>query len=114
MRYLNRSIHKKLLISTVFVTSLFAVDYTNMSLEEMSNLRGTVSAQEREAFREAFQEKMKYLTPEERVKYSRGKGNASMTQQQKKQQTKQQLRDRSGMGSGYGSGSGGGSGGGRR
>lgn len=115
---------KKLLTITLLATSLFAVDYTTMSIDELSNLRGSVPSEDREAFRSAFQEKTKYLTPEEKVQYSRGKGkgNGQMTQEQKREQHQERLREMSGYGDmnqdsrggGFGGGNGRGGGGGRR
>jgi len=100
-----------------------------MSVDQLSNLRGTVPVQEREAFRSAFQEKLKYLTPEEQSKYMRGNGqgmqnknmnqNKNMIQNKNMNQMQQRVQDGSGTGGmyngsrGFGGGSGGGKGGGR-
>ncbi len=112
---------KKLIMMTTLAASLFAVDYNSMSLDELSNLRGTVPAQERESFRSAFQEKLKYLTPEEQAKYRRGNGqgmqNKNMNQNknmmQNKNMNQQRFQDGSGAGGmyqgsrGFGGGAGG-------
>jgi uncharacterized membrane protein YgcG len=109
---------KKLIIMATMVISVYAVDYNTMSLDELSNLRGTVPVEERGAFRSAFQEKLKYLTPDEQGKYTRGNGQG--IQNKNMNQIKQRVQDGSGTGSmyqgsrGFGGGSsGGGKGGGR-
>jgi len=90
---------KRLFVMATIVTSVFAADYNTMSLDELSSLRGTVPTQEREAFRSAFQEKMKYLTPEEQSKYMRGNGQGM--QNKNMNQMKQRVQDGSGSGSMY-------------
>ncbi len=57
-----------------------AADYSSYSLQELSQMRGTMmdkSQEEREAFRNAWMEKMRNATPEERSLYSgaQGKGH---------------------------------------
>ncbi len=96
---------KKLVMMTTLVASLFAVDYNSMSLDELSNLRGTVPVEQRETFRNAFQEKLKYLTPEEQAKYRRGSGqgikNQNKIQNQNRDQIQQRLQDGTGSGKMY-------------
>ncbi|MCK5110055.1 MAG: hypothetical protein KAQ94_00950 [Arcobacteraceae bacterium] len=111
----------KLMGIVLIATSLFAVDYTNMSVDELANLRGSVPAEDRDAFRSAFQEKTQYMSPEERMAYSKGQGqgNGQMTRQRNQTKTQQRLRDGSGSGGQYqgsrsGGSRGGGGGGGRR
>lgn len=86
---------KRLLTITLLASSVFAVDYSTMSIDELSSLRGTVPIEERAAFRDAFQTKMQTLTPEERSTYRNGMG----TQDRTMSQTQQRLRDGSGAGS---------------
>ena len=124
---------KKIIGTTLIAVSLFAVDYTSMSIDELANLRGSVPVEDRDAFKSAFQEKIQYLSPEEKIAYSRGKaqgdGTGEMIRQQNREQlqerTQQKLMDGSGSGGMYqgsrsggfgggGSGSGGGGGGGGR
>lgn len=97
---------KKILFSSmVIAVSLFATDYSSMSIDELSSLRGSVPKQDRDAFKAAMQSKMQTLSPEERSSY-KGIGNGQG----------QMLRDGSGSGGMY-KGSkvrGFGSGGGRR
>lgn len=78
---------KKLFMILALGSYVFATDYSNMSIEELSNLRGSVPVEDRDSFRSAFQEKMKSLPVDERSQYSKGKG--------------QGLRDGSGSGNMY-------------
>lgn len=97
---------KKILFSSlVIAVSLFATDYSSMSIDELSSLRGSVLEQDRDAFKAAMQSKMQTLTPQERAFY-KGMGNGQG----------QMLRDASGSGGMYKGSKGGGfgSGGGRR
>jgi len=102
---------KKLIMMTTLAASLFAVDYDSMSLDELSNLRGTVPVEQRESFRNSFQEKLKYLTPEEQAKYQRR--NAQGIQNKNMNKVQQRVQNGTGVGGmykgsrGFGSGSGG-------
>jgi hypothetical protein len=63
---MNKIILKLLLIS--FTSSnLLAVDYNIMSIEELRNLRGTITQENRDDFRKAMQSKMLSLTYEQRA-----------------------------------------------
>ncbi len=56
----------------------FATDYTGYSLQQLSQMRGTMmhkSQADREAFRNAWREKMKAATPGERTAFAHGGGN---------------------------------------
>jgi hypothetical protein len=105
---------KKLVMIATLAVSIFAADYTSMSLDELSNLRGSIPVQERESFRSAFQEKLKYLTPEQQAKYMRGNGQGM--QNKNMNQMQQRVQDGTGSGSmnqgsrGFGGGMGGGKG----
>jgi len=83
--------------------SAFAVtDYSAMTTEELSALRGTLynaTQEERNAFRTEWQKRVQQMTQEEREKYlSSGPGNGAGR------------RDGTGLGNGSGSGKGGGQG----
>jgi len=84
---------KRLLFILVFVvSSIYAVDYNTMSIDELNSLRGSVPVEDRENFRSAMQSKMQSLSPEERESYRqsrRGMGN------------NQRLRDGSAQGGMY-------------
>ncbi len=77
--------------SILFISTAFAVDYSTMSTEELSRLRGTMqnaTVEERNAFRQEWQKRMQNMTQEERQRYlgspqgagqgqmQRGSGNA--------------------------------------
>lgn len=54
-----------------------AADYSNYSMQELSQMRGKMmdkSQEEKDAFRNAWRQKMQNATPEERAKNSRGRG----------------------------------------
>ncbi len=99
-----------LLISAAFQVALFAVDYSQMSIEEMNQMRGRVSAQDREEFQKAYQEKLQKLPAEERAKYmGKPEGVAPGSGQNANQQGiggQQRLKDGSGMGQGRNGGGG--------
>ena len=57
---------KKILWGLFIGCSVFATDYSSMSLEEMLSQKGSVPELEREAFRSEMQKKMQDLTPQER------------------------------------------------
>ncbi len=65
----------------LFATSAFAAtDYSSYSLQDLAKMRGTMmqkSQEERDAFRAAWQEKMRNATPEERQTYMRGRGRGN-------------------------------------
>ena len=106
---------KKSLALVLITTSIFATDYSSMTLDELAVLKGTVPIEERADFQSAMQSKMQTLTPEERASYKGGIGTQNQTQQMNKIQTQQRLRDGSGAGSmNMYQGSRGGAGGGNR
>ncbi len=91
---------KMILAATLMSVSLFAVDYTQMTTEELNALRGTVAVEDRDAFRAEMQSRMQAMTVEER--------QAMIAQRQASGQPMgQALRDGSGAGMGGGQGMGG-------
>lgn len=61
---------KSILLSLLLTSSLFAADYSTMSLEELLNERGSVLDDDnKESFRSEMQSRMQELTPEERSSY---------------------------------------------
>ncbi|MEA3354656.1 MAG: hypothetical protein U9Q33_12670 [Campylobacterota bacterium] len=69
---------KKILIAGyLLLGSLFAADYSNMTLEEMLTKRGDITVEDKDAFKTEMQNKMQELTPEQRAELrgSKGKGN---------------------------------------
>lgn len=88
---------KKILIAVIVATiSLMAVDYSQMTLEELTEMRGTIAVENREAFRAEMQSRLEAMTPEEQAAFreERSMGNS------------QGVRDGSGSG-GMNKGSGG-------
>ena len=86
---------KIMIISALACMALWATDFSQMSTEELMNMRGTVSLDERPAFQQEMQKRMQTLTPEERQKYmgaGQGKGMGNGMSQGK------------GMGNGMGQG----------
>ena len=93
--------------------SLMAADYSQMTMEELNSLRGTIAAKERDAFKAQMQSRIQAMTPQERKKYRTDRGQG-MGQKRKdgsgagkihresrgqSQGIQQRLRDGSGAGS---------------
>jgi hypothetical protein len=89
---------KKLLLTGLAISTLFATDYTAMSLEELQSLKGTVPVEERTAFQAAMQEKVQGLTPDERSSLGIGKNRFN---ENNGQGDMNRLRDGSGIGNNY-------------
>ena len=87
---------KLILVAGLSTVCLLATDFSQMTIEELSAMRGTVPVAERDAFRAEMQKQLKAMTPEERQAYttqrreSAGKGSG--------QGSMQRLRDGSGGG----------------
>ena len=71
---------KKVIILTALLASAaWAVDFSQMSTEELMSMRGTVSVDERPAFRAEMQKRMQTMTPTQRQQFmqsSPGKGQS--------------------------------------
>lgn len=67
---------KIMIISALACMALWATDFSQMSTEELMNMRGTVSLDERPAFQQEMQKRMQTLTPEERQKYMGSQGKS--------------------------------------
>jgi len=65
---------KIILTTTIVVSSLFAVDYSNMSTENMMNMRGNVDPSERDAFRNEMQKRVGAMSEEDRKAFMKNKG----------------------------------------
>lgn len=66
---------KKLMILTLLASAAWATDFSQMSTEEMMNMRGSVPVADRPAFQQEMQKRMQSMTPQERQKYKpMGKG----------------------------------------
>lgn len=57
---------RNIIISVLLAATLFAVDYSSMSIHELKNHRGGVAPEDKPAFKAAMQAKMQALSPEER------------------------------------------------
>ena len=84
---------KMILAATLMSVSLFAVDYTQITTEELNTMRGTVAAEDRDTFRAEMQSRMQAMTTEERQAFiaQRQASGQGMGQGQR-------LRDGSGAG----------------
>ncbi len=105
-----------LVAMSLVAMSLVAADYSQMTTDELSALRGTVAVEDREVFRAEMQSRMQAMTPEERREYrvdrgfTKGQGLKDGSGKGKKNQgankgqgngkrIQQRLRDGSGAGS---------------
>ncbi len=89
---------KKILIAgCILAGSLWATDYSGMTLDEMLSQKGSVAVEDREAFRAEMQSKMQDLTPEERsaIQGTKGSGQGQGNGQRK------MLKDGTGGGNMY-------------
>ena len=65
---------KRLIIISLLASAAWAADFSQMSTEEMMNMRGSVPIDDRPAFREEMQKRMQSMHPEERQKYMNSRG----------------------------------------
>lgn len=67
---------KKLIMIALLASAALAADFSQMSTEEMMNMRGAVPVDDRPSFRQEMQKRMQSMTPQERQKYKgmRGQG----------------------------------------
>jgi len=64
------------------IASLYAVDFTNMSTEDMMQMRGNVPVDQRDDFRQEMHKRMQSMTPQERQQYGmQGQGMMGMGNQ---------------------------------
>lgn len=84
---------KKILVLTLFISAVFATDYSSMSLEELQSLKGSVPVEQRSAFQQAMRAKMSELTPQQRQEFNNANKNAKGVGQR--------LQDGSGSGGMY-------------
>lgn len=69
---------KVLIIIVAMIASLYAIDFSHMSTEDMMHMRGSVPMEQRDDFRKEMQKRMQSMTQEERQKYGmQGKGMMS-------------------------------------
>lgn len=60
----------KVILAALMSLSLFATDYTSMSLEELQALRGSVPVEERTAFQAEMQSRVAAMSEQERAAFS--------------------------------------------
>ena len=102
---------RKLFIAMLLATmSLMAVDYSQMTMEELNAMRGTVPVEERDAFRAEMQSRISAMTPEEQAAFREsrqamqgqglrdGSGAGSKIMQKGSASEGQRLQDGSGAG----------------
>jgi len=67
---------KRLMIIALLASGAWATDFSQMSIDEMINMRGSVPVDDRPAFQQEMQKRMQNMTPQERQKYKgmRGQG----------------------------------------
>ena len=90
---------KMILAAGLMPMGLFATDFSQMTMEQLNAMRGSVPSQERDAFRAEMQKRLKAMNQEERKAYIKArKQNASGMGNGSGQKKMQRLRDGSGDG----------------
>jgi hypothetical protein len=83
-KMIKKTLTAKIAAIALLISSMpaLAADYSSMSNDELSSMKGTMqnaSAEEREAFKTEWQKRMQSMTPEERSTYSGRPEGASGT-----------------------------------
>ena len=65
---------KQLVIIVLLATAAWSVDFSQLSTEELMQLRGTLSQSERPAFRAEMQKRMQTMSAEEKQQMMQGRG----------------------------------------
>ena len=87
---------KKIILTLSLITvTLFATDFSKMNMEELNAMRGSVSIEERDAFKTEMQSRLQAMSPEERQQYISERKKKSNTNGKG---TMQRSRDGSGTG----------------
>lgn len=89
---------KRVVIIALLATAAWSTDYTQMSTQELMQLRGTLSPSERAAFKAEMQKRMQTMSPAQRQQMMQGRGMGKGMGQ------KQQMMQGRGMGKGTGQG----------
>ncbi len=76
---------KKLALLALLATAAWSVDFSQMSTEELMNMRGTLTSADRPAFRAEMQKRMQTMSPVERQQMMQGRGGKGMKQGMKGQ-----------------------------
>ena len=105
---------------SLIVTPVWAADYSSMTTEDLSNLKGTMRSatqEEQIAFQNEWQSRQQQMTPDERQQFkgksANGPQDGSGNQYGKNKRNKKSYNYANRSGSGYGESGGMGSGGGR-
>jgi hypothetical protein len=65
---------KKVIVLALLATAAWSVDFSQMSTEELMNMRGTLSFSDRPAFKAEMQKRMQNMSQEERQQLMKGHG----------------------------------------
>ena len=65
---------KKVVMIALLATAAWSADYTQMSTQELMQLRGTLSPSERPAFKAEMQKRMQTMSPAQRQQMMQGRG----------------------------------------
>ena len=65
---------KQLVIIVLLATAAWSVDFSQLSTQELMQLRGTISQSERPAFRAEMQKRMQTMSVEEKQQMMQGRG----------------------------------------
>jgi len=85
---------KAIVLVGVLSLGLFATDFSQMTMEQLNAMRGSVSTEERDAFRAEIQKRLQSMSQEERQNYSAQRRQGTSNGQG----SMQRLRDGSGGG----------------
>ena len=69
---------KKVILLALLATAAWSVDYSQMSTEELMNMRGSISSADRPAFKAEMQKRMQSMSQEERQKMMQSRGGKGM------------------------------------
>ncbi len=69
---------KKLALIALLATAAWSVDFSQMSTEELMNMRGTLTQADRPAFKAEMQKRMQTMSPAERQQMMQGRGGKGM------------------------------------
>jgi Ca2+-binding EF-hand superfamily protein len=67
---------KVIILTALLISAALAADYSQVSTEELMNMRGTISVNEQPAFRAEMQKRMQTMTPTQRQELMQRPANA--------------------------------------
>jgi len=71
---------KRLTLIALLVSATWATDFSQLSTQELINMRGSISFADRPAFKAEMQKRMQSLSPQERQQMMKGKGKGMKKQ----------------------------------